>query len=74
MCFPRRCPAPKRRDLSPKATGTGRALRAVHHSADPDVLVLDEPTDGLDPNQKFEVRQLIRRMGEESDYFLDAYF
>jgi ABC-2 type transport system ATP-binding protein len=32
---------------------------------DPDVLILDEPTDGLDPNQKFEVRQLIRRMGEK---------
>jgi ABC-2 type transport system ATP-binding protein len=32
---------------------------------DPDVLVLDEPTDGLDPNQKFEIRGLIRRMGEK---------
>src|SRR5438874_920836 len=31
---------------------------------DPEILVLDEPTDGLDPNQKFEVRNLIRRMGE----------
>jgi len=31
---------------------------------DPEVLVLDEPTDGLDPNQKHEVRSLIRRMGE----------
>ncbi|MGH8022598.1 MAG: ATP-binding cassette domain-containing protein, partial [Limisphaerales bacterium] len=30
---------------------------------DPDILVLDEPTDGLDPNQKHEVRQLIRKMG-----------
>ncbi len=30
---------------------------------DPDVLVLDEPTDGLDPNQKHEARQLIKRMG-----------
>ncbi|MCW5603094.1 MAG: ATP-binding cassette domain-containing protein [Burkholderiales bacterium] len=31
---------------------------------DPDILILDEPTDGLDPNQKHEVRNLIRRMGE----------
>src|SRR5690606_29305783 len=29
------------------------------------VLVLDEPTDGLDPNQKHEIRNLIRRMGEK---------
>jgi len=32
---------------------------------DPAVLILDEPTDGLDPNQKHEVRTLIRRMGEK---------
>ncbi|MFT5469870.1 MAG: ABC-2 type transport system ATP-binding protein [Verrucomicrobiales bacterium] len=32
---------------------------------DPDILVLDEPTDGLDPNQKHEVRQLLKRLGEE---------
>lgn len=32
---------------------------------DPDILILDEPTDGLDPNQKHEVRTLIRRMGEK---------
>jgi ABC-2 type transport system ATP-binding protein len=32
---------------------------------DPEVLILDEPTDGLDPNQKHEVRQLIKRLGEK---------
>jgi ABC-2 type transport system ATP-binding protein len=32
---------------------------------DPDVLILDEPTDGLDPNQKYEVRSLIKRMSEK---------
>src|SRR5215471_18738051 len=30
---------------------------------DPEVLVMDEPTDGLDPNQKHEVRMLIKEMG-----------
>jgi ABC-2 type transport system ATP-binding protein len=32
---------------------------------DPDVLVMDEPTEGLDPNQKHELRNLIRRLGEK---------
>lgn len=32
---------------------------------DPEILVMDEPTDGLDPNQKHEIRQLIKRMGEK---------
>ena len=34
--------------------------QAILH--DPEVLILDEPTDGLDPNQKHEVRGLIREM------------
>jgi ABC-2 type transport system ATP-binding protein len=32
---------------------------------DPDVLIMDEPTDGLDPNQKYEVRNLIRELGKK---------
>ncbi|TLD70763.1 ATP-binding cassette domain-containing protein [Phragmitibacter flavus] len=31
---------------------------------DPEILILDEPTDGLDPNQKHEIRNLIKRMGQ----------
>jgi ABC-2 type transport system ATP-binding protein len=31
---------------------------------DPEVLVLDEPTDGLDPNQKHEIRLLLKRLGQ----------
>lgn len=37
--------------------------QAILH--DPPVLILDEPTDGLDPNQKHEVRRLIREMAPE---------
>jgi len=37
--------------------------QAILH--DPQVLILDEPTDGLDPNQKHEVRRLIRDMSSE---------
>ena len=37
--------------------------QAILH--DPQVLILDEPTDGLDPNQKHEVRNLIRSMAQD---------
>lgn len=45
--------------------------QAILH--DPDVLVLDEPTDGLDPNQKFEVRALIRAMAQEKVIILSTH-
>jgi ABC-2 type transport system ATP-binding protein len=40
----------------------GLAQALIH---DPQVLILDEPTDGLDPNQKHEVRGLINKMGKD---------
>lgn len=40
----------------------GLAQTLIH---DPDVLILDEPTDGLDPNQKHEVRDLINNMSKD---------
>jgi ABC-2 type transport system ATP-binding protein len=40
----------------------GLAQALIH---DPQVLILDEPTDGLDPNQKHEVRRLINDLGKD---------
>ncbi|MBR4465932.1 ABC transporter ATP-binding protein [bacterium] len=40
---------------------------------DPPVLILDEPTDGLDPNQKFEVRRMISGMAENKCIILSTH-
>ncbi|NUP95912.1 MAG: ATP-binding cassette domain-containing protein [Planctomycetaceae bacterium] len=45
--------------------------QAILH--DPQVLVLDEPTDGLDPNQKKEVRALIRSMQQDKVIILSTH-
>lgn len=48
----------------------GLAQALLH---DPPVLVLDEPTDGLDPNQKREVHTLIRRMAAEKAIIISTH-
>jgi ABC-2 type transport system ATP-binding protein len=48
----------------------GLAQALLH---DPDVLILDEPTDGLDPNQKHEVRELIRGLGSDKVIVLSTH-
>ena len=45
--------------------------QAILH--DPEVLILDEPTDGLDPNQKHEVRTLIRQMAKNKAIVLSTH-
>lgn len=40
---------------------------------DPEVLILDEPTTGLDPNQLVEIRHLIKSLGEEKTVFLSTH-
>ena len=45
--------------------------QAILH--DPEVLVLDEATSGLDPNQLIEIRQLIRELGKEKTILLSTH-
>jgi ABC-2 type transport system ATP-binding protein len=48
----------------------GLAQALIH---DPEVLVLDEPTTGLDPNQIVEIRELIRNIGREKTVILSSH-
>ncbi|MEO0649720.1 MAG: ATP-binding cassette domain-containing protein [Planctomycetota bacterium] len=48
----------------------GLAQALIH---DPDILIMDEPTDGLDPNQKHEVRELIRSMADSKAIVLSTH-
>jgi ABC-2 type transport system ATP-binding protein len=48
----------------------GLAQTLIH---DPDVLILDEPTDGLDPNQKYEVRKLIGKMAKDKCIIISTH-
>ena len=45
--------------------------QAIIH--DPQVLIMDEPTDGLDPNQKFTVREMIRKMAADKAIIISTH-
>jgi len=48
----------------------GFAQAVIH---DPEVLILDEPTDGLDPNQKFEVRRILKEMASRKAVIVSTH-
>ena len=48
----------------------GLAQAIIHH---PDVLILDEPTTGLDPNQIIEIRDVIKEIGEEKTVIFSTH-
>ncbi len=48
----------------------GLASTLIH---DPEILILDEPTTGLDPNQRIEIRELIRKIGREKTVILSSH-
>tara|TARA_B100001996_G_scaffold251493_1_gene195110 strand:- start:89 stop:1060 length:972 start_codon:yes stop_codon:yes gene_type:complete len=48
----------------------GLAQSLIH---DPEILIMDEPTDGLDPNQKYQVRTLIREMSKEKAIIISTH-
>jgi len=48
----------------------GLAHAIIH---DPEVLILDEPTTGLDPNQIIEIRELIQKIGKEKTVILSSH-
>ena len=49
---------------------TGLAAAILHR---PDILIMDEPTEGLDPNQRIPVRELIREVGRERTVMLSTH-
>lgn len=48
----------------------GLAQAMIH---DPEILILDEPTTGLDPNQIVEIRKLIKELGKEKTVILSSH-
>ena len=48
----------------------GIAQAIIH---DPEILIMDEPTDGLDPNQKFDVRELIKKISKNKTIIISTH-
>ena len=48
----------------------GLAQALIH---DPEILILDEPTEGLDPNQRIEIRDLIKKIGAQKTVILSSH-
>ncbi len=48
----------------------GLAIALIH---DPKILILDEPTEGLDPNQRNEIRNLIKDLGQERTVIISTH-
>ncbi|WP_315825004.1 ATP-binding cassette domain-containing protein [Paraflavitalea speifideaquila] len=48
----------------------GLAAALIH---DPEVLILDEPTTGLDPNQIIEIREVIRKLGQQKTVLFSSH-
>jgi ABC-2 type transport system ATP-binding protein len=64
----------KHKDIGELSKGykqrVGLAQALIH---DPEVLILDEPTAGLDPNQIVEIRELIKKIGKEKTVILSSH-
>tara|TARA_B100000575_G_C23066326_1_gene613969 strand:- start:388 stop:1311 length:924 start_codon:yes stop_codon:yes gene_type:complete len=64
----------KHKDISELSKGfrqrVGLAQAMIH---DPEVLILDEPTTGLDPNQIVEIRKLIKELGKQKTVILSSH-
>jgi ABC-2 type transport system ATP-binding protein len=48
----------------------GIAQAIIH---DPEILIMDEPTDGLDPNQKYDVRELIKKISKDKTIIISTH-
>ena len=62
------------RSINELSKGLNQRVGLAHAMmTDPEILILDEPTSGLDPNQIVEIREIIRKIGEEKTVILSTH-